>query len=91
MNAVYGLKEENPIIEDHSDSQKPVEKVKVVNCGRLNIRKSPSTRAPVIKVVPAGEIMECNSKYNNPNFYEVRMDGNGKGYAAKAFLKKVSD
>lgn len=85
------MNEENVVLEDRSDSSKPgVEKVQVVNCVRLNIRKSPSTRSPVIKVVPVGEIMDCNPKYNNPSFYEVRMDGNGKGYASKDFLKKIT-
>ena len=62
----------------------------VVNCKKLNLRKSPlkdSDGANVITTLLAGAAVVINESDSTPNFYKVTTETGLEGYCMKQFIK----
>ena len=62
----------------------------VVNCEKLNLRKSPlkdSDGANVITTLLAGATVVVNESDSTPNFYKVTTENGLEGYCMKQFIK----
>ena len=62
----------------------------VVNCEKLNLRKSPlkdSDGANVITTLLAGAAVVINESDSTPNFYKVTTETGLEGYCMKQFIK----
>ena len=62
----------------------------VVNCKKLNLRKSPlkdSDGANVITTLLAGAAVVINESDSTPNFYKVTTETGLEGYCMKPFIK----
>lgn len=62
----------------------------VVNCEKLNLRKSPlkdSDGANVITTLLAGTAVVINESDSTPNFYKVTTENGLEGYCMKQFIK----
>ena len=62
----------------------------VVNCEKLNLRKSPlkdSDGANVITTLLAGAAVVINESDSTPNFYKVTTENGLEGYCMKQFIK----
>ena len=62
----------------------------VVNCKKLNLRKSPlkdSDGANVITTLLAGATVVINESDSTPNFYKVTTETGLEGYCMKQFIK----
>ena len=62
----------------------------VVNCEKLNLRKSPlkdSDGANVITTLLAGSAVVVNESDSTPNFYKVTTETGLEGYCMKQYIK----
>lgn len=77
------------VVSDQKQSKPKREQGKVVNCGRLNVRKDPNTDAEVLTTIDSGcqiTVEECG----NNAFYKVLFNQNGNtvnGYCMKDFIE----
>lgn len=73
-------------VEDDIPVVEPT-KATVVNCERLNVRKSASKDATVLFIIPVGTILEVDF-YDN-DWAHVRISDDKEGYVMKAFIEEV--
>lgn len=77
------------VVSEQKQSKPKREQGKVVNCGRLNVRKDPNTDAEVLTTIDSGcqiTVEECGNK----TFYKVSFNQNGNavnGYCMKDFIE----
>lgn len=66
-----------------------------VNCGKLNVRANPSSRAAVVNIIDEGMVVDIDPSTLNNKFYRIRatrlntrprMDENIKGYCMSKFI-----
>lgn len=59
----------------------------VTGCARLNVRKDPDPDADILKVLNFDERVLVFPEFDNPNYYQIRVDAKTKGYVVKKHLK----
>lgn len=74
---------EHPVVETVSAYPK---KGKVHNCTKLNVRRAPSTTAPIMKIISEGTKVEVLDEVEDA-WYKVHVDGVGTGFCMKEFIK----
>lgn len=81
--------EETKVVSEQKQSKPKRKQGKVVNCGRLNVRKDPNADAEVLTTIDSGfqvTVEECGDKA----FYKVAFKQNGNtvnGYCMKDFIE----
>lgn len=77
------------VVEEVQEEVAPVEDVavvgKVVNCSRLNVRKSADINAKVVCEINAGE--EVIIEETLEQFYKVLLGNGKKGFCMKKYIK----
>lgn len=73
-------------VEDDIPVVEPT-KATVVNCEKLNVRKSASKDATVLLIIPVGTILEVDF-YDN-DWAHVRIPDDKEGYVMREYLKEV--
>lgn len=61
----------------------------VVDCTKLNIRRSPDSKAPVIGTLSLGERVVVNLTEKFSDYYEILSNSGKKGYCVKMYLKLI--
>lgn len=60
----------------------------VVNCTKLNVRKSPSTTADIAAIIQKDDEVSIDTTFEHENFYKIRY-GAIKGYCMKDYIEYI--
>ena len=90
-NARGKRKETKPIDEvigniENVDNTIPSNKIGVVNCQNLNVRKEPTTDSAILRIIPKDTKVEILSD-ENETWYKVRIGDIGTGFCMKEFIR----
>lgn len=67
----------------------PMEFGKVVDCPKLNVRKAPDAKAPVVCVIDRGAAVEIDMSESTEYFYKVYLENGAEGYCMKQFIELI--
>lgn len=77
---------DEPVVDIAVKEIKPsIPKGVVVGCVRLNVRKAPSTSAPVVRILNANTIIPIYTKTTNGEWYETK-----GGFVMAKFIKIIN-
>lgn len=79
---------ENTVDEpiENADNTIPSNKIGVVNCQNLNVRKAPTTDSTILRIIPKDTKVEILSD-ENETWYKVRIGDIGTGFCMKEFIR----
>ena len=66
--------------------EQPRKMGRVVNCARLNVRKSPKSRAEVVCEIPVNTKVEIDEDNSTVDFYKIFTASGIEGYCVKTYI-----
>lgn len=67
----------------------PSNKMGIVNCFKLNLRETPSTKATILSVISHNDKVKILEDINR-SWYKVYVDGIGTGFCMKDFINVIN-
>lgn len=78
-----------PIVEEEIEEVEAVPMVfgKVVDCGKLNVRKEPNVKAKVLCVIDRDAEVEIDESESTEYFYKIYLATGAEGFVMKQFIE----